>query len=808
MLKNYLIIAWRQLQKNKLFASINTLGLVVGLTVYVFGSLLVDYENNYDRHWKKADRIYTVGTLFAPEANIGLTQNDGIYTAFTPFIEADIEELEAVARSVGHEFLVSIGDDHYYQKVRFVDPAFVDILDFDYIEGNDRVLDDPSSIIVTASAAEKFFGQDGALGRTVTLDHSVGLRVGAVIAELPSNNHISGGLLAEDPLTIIAPLEALNKAIGYDLAGDFGNLSTGDLTYVLLPKGKDQAWLQANIDGVFERHFPGRERDFISGLKVRPISEVNTYIWDAIGLPILDSVGLLAFLVLVVAIVNYTNLATAQSLGRSREIGLRKTMGATRAQLVAQFLVESLSIAALAMLLSIALLELIIPLFNSSLDRELTLSYLDLLPWLGITTCAVGLVAGAYPALLITRANPIAALRDSASGSPKSSRFRSAMLILQFSISVFMLAMVFVVYSQNRKIEEVSNIYPKSEVLTLHRLNIDSILERRQTLTEQWSKLPNVAGVSFSSVLPYVQSNSTFTVGATAGERDQSFMLNQVKIDENFFDVYDIPLTAGRPLNNQSSDDTLRKGMLNLNVVVNELAARKLGFGDAQEAIGRVFYDFPESRATRSYRIVGVTPNQNFQGFHNQIKPTTFIKSESDFRFASIRIRNGELARALTDVSNTWENLVTDYPIQPVFLEEEFNRGFEVYKGISLVMGGFAFLALFLSMIGLFGLAAFMAATRTKEIGIRKVMGASNWQIVRLLVWQFSQPVLWAMLFALPLAFLASNQFLQFFADRIDGTAVIVIGAGLLGLLFSWFVVGVHAVRIAKANPISALRYE
>ncbi len=808
MIKNYFVIAFRQLLKNKLYAAINVLGLVVGLAFFLFGVLLVAYERSHDNAWAHTDRIFTAGTLFGPAANIGVGETDGIYTAFAPFIDAEIEEVEEIARTVGREFLLSHENDHFYERVRFADPALTKIFDFTYIEGDDTALDDPSGVVLTRSMAEKFFGNDSAQGKTLTLDHNVVLNVTAVIEDMPKNTHFSSSIIGSGELDVLAPLQALNRATEYDLAGNFNNLSSGDFTYMLLDPGKDRDWLQQSIDGVFDRHFPDDSREFIEGINVRPLVEANTILWDAVGLPILDSIRLLGFLVLIVAIVNYTNLATAQSLGRSREIGLRKTMGGSRTQLIAQFLVESLCVAAIAMVIALVLLALFVPVFNSAADKGLTIPYLSLAPWFVLTAVAVGLVAGAYPAYLITRASPIDALRDGNKKGGKGGIFRNLMLVVQFSISIFMLAMVMVMYLQNNKIAESAEIYPKSQLIILKRLNVESIRDKLDTLRNELMNVTGIENVTFSTLIPYEQSNSSFGVSPVRGDEDQSMLINQVLVDEHFLETYNIPLITGRNLDRSVGNDTVREGVSAANVIINELAAQQLGFGTAQEALGETFYDFADSREPRDYTIVGVMPDQNFQGFHNQIKPTVFFMMENSARLGSVRVEGIAMASALQAVEEVWDKLINDYPIQTDFLEDDFQESFEIYTGLSNILAGFAFVAMALSLIGLFGLAAFMAETRTKEIGVRKVMGASIPQIARLLIWQFSRPVMWALLFALPAAYFASDQFLSFFADRIAFPEGIVGIAGIASVVFAWVIVGIHAFRIARANPIHALRYE
>lgn len=812
MLRNYLLIAWRQIVKNKLYAAINILGLVTGLCVFVFGSLLVNYENSHDTFFKNAERIYSAGSVFAPDAGIGVAMNDSIYSAVGPLIKADAAEVEAVARTINREFLVSIDDNHYYEVIRFTDPEFLQIFDLDYLQGDSSALEDPNGVVLSREMANKFFGRENVVGEMLTLDHNVNLRVTAVVENIPVHSHFSSALIgASNGLAVIAPLAALNQATDWDLAGNWNNLSTGNNTYMLFPEGTVIDDVQRVLDGVWETHYEPGMKEFITSMKARKLVDANTVIWDMIGMPVLESVQILAILVLIVAIVNYTNLATAQSLSRAREVGLRKTMGATQTQLLAQFLVESICIVAVSMLIALAVIEVIVPVFNEASGRALEIDYLTTLPWLALATVVVGIVSGAYPAFLITRAKPITALRESGTRGAKGGLFRNAMLGLQFTISIFMLAMVIVVYAQNDKVVNSSEIYPRSQIVTLERLSIDEIQARRDTLTNEILGVQGVENVTFSSQVPFEQNNSQSTYTNTMGDKANDFSFNNISIDERFLSTYKIPLLAGRDFDRSISADMTREGVLQANVVVNELALEKMGITSPEAALGHVFYDLPDDREPRAYTVVGVVPDQNFLGFHNEIKAIKFEMSASrnNYRIGSVLVAPGvPLASVIAEIEQRWQRIIPEYPIQSGLLDDTFADVFDIFNLTTQVLGGFAIIALLLSMIGLFGLAAFMAQTRTKEIGIRKVMGANINQIVRLLVWQFSRPVMWSLLVALPLAYFASDMYLNFFAERISAPAGIVLGSGIAAILFSWIIVGIHAFRVARANPIQALRYE
>ncbi|OUS25386.1 hypothetical protein A9Q98_12515 [Thalassotalea sp. 42_200_T64] len=809
MFQNYIKIAIRALAKNKLYAAINVIGLAIGLTVYLFGGILAEYEKNHDTMYKNHQRIYTVGSIMAPTANIGVKQLDNTYSAMGPLIGAELEELEAFARTIRRGYLLTIGDSHFHETVKFADKELLDIFDFNYIAGDARALADPKGLVLTADTAMKFFGRTDVIGETVLLNHEFDLHVTAVIEEIAQNSHFNSSFISAS-VTMFAPLVALNRIDDWDLAGNWNNISGGNQVYLMTKQVMPLAELNSKINAIFDRHVePDKKEEFMASLNAHHLKDTNAAFWEMVGMPVIESIQILGMLVLIIAIVNYTNLATAQSIGRAKEVGLRKTLGAGRGQLMTQFLTESMTIAFIAMILAIVFLELAVPQFNQATDKVVLLDYLGLMPWLLTTTVIVGLIAGAYPSFLITKTTPIDALRDANGKGAKGSFFRSLMIGTQFMLSIFMLAIVMIVFYQNEKVQQSSDIYPKDEVLVLEKMAVESIRKRENTLRNELLQLSDVRSVTFTAQVPFEQSNSMRDVSRIKGDENSDVQANLNEVDHDYLKTFDVPLVAGRDFSREVLGDE-RRDIENrrANVIVNVLLTRKLGFATPADAVGQTFWGEAGEQEAFQYDIVGVMEDQNLLGLHNKIKPWIFINNPYPHRYGAIRIKKGASANILLEIEEAWKRVLPDYPIKHKFLDGLFNQLYQIYKTMNGVLAGFAGIALLLALIGLFGLAAFMARSRTKEIGIRKVMGASLPQIVRLLLWQFSKPVMWAIIFALPLAYFASNMYLQFFAERIDLLIPIILLSGIVAVGLAWVVIALHAFKVARANPISALRYE
>ncbi|MDG1709155.1 MAG: ABC transporter permease, partial [Emcibacteraceae bacterium] len=584
----------------------------MGLVLYVFGGLLADYEHSHDTMFKNHDRTYTLRSEVDPNSGFGLKQGSMIYSAVTPIIKAELSEVDAVARTKTREYLLTFEGKSLYQTVRFSDPDILKIFDFNYIYGNDKALNNATSIVITESVSKKFFNDENPVGKTVTLNNEHALQIGAVIKDVAQNSHFNSSLYGY-PLETLIPINVMETITGFNPDTNWGSLRGHDLTYVMLPETLDSEWLQTQMDGIYDRHYTIDKKELISNILVYPLVEANLGFLASMGVPAIEIIGSLGYLVLLIACINYANLATAQSMKRTREIGLRKTLGAKPVQLLTQFIVESTTLTIFAMLLTLTSLELLIPTFNAATGKILTLNYVIVLPWILAITIMVGFLSGAYPAYLITKINPIEALKDGIRKGRSSTWVRSIMIGVQFTISVFMMAMLFVVFAQNKNVIESSNIFPKDKIYVLEKLDDKNIQNRQETLKNEMLALSGVDDYSYSLFVPFEDLNATFKSYKEPDGSTNSITMYEMASDQNFFNVYDIPIIAGRSFSINNAFDTYSETRNTLNVVVNELAAEKLGYSSPQDAIGKTFYRNNEA----PYTIIGVVEDQNIYGFIN-----------------------------------------------------------------------------------------------------------------------------------------------------------------------------------------------
>ncbi len=819
MLLNYLTIALRNLAKYRLYTAINIIGLTIGLSVFLFGVLLANYETNHDHMFDKRDRIFTVGSLFSPTSGESISEFPNARLAYGPLFKDEIPQLEKVVRSLSKERLLTINNKHVYQQIRFVENGFTELFNFDYLYGDKNALAKPNGLIITANTAQHLFGTVDVLDEIIQLDHQTEMVITAVIKDVAVDSHFNSSLLPNQQLSLIAPLAKLIQLQQFQAEGEWRTLHPGDITYILLPMDKSKAWLQSQVDAIYQKYTGKKEQSYIHALKVRPLIELNIQVWDSLGFPVIESFQIFGLLILMVACLNYANLTTAQSFSRTREIGLRKTFGANKGELLSQFLIESITIASFSMVLALACLELIIPIFNLWTGKQLSLNYLAMLPWALLLTLIIGFIAGAYPAYLITRQTPIDSLHNKLQKGRGGIYFRQAMISLQFAISLFILSIVMIVHFQNEKMLALSQSFLKNDIDIVDLRKMDNIHRHHKALKVALEEITGIEAVSFSSSVPFHNAGNNFKVTMDRQSNVPPISVFNVSIDEQFLNIFNSKVIAGKPFKTKALGQTAEKLTVESTetptpVVINQLLAKSLGFTEEQTLIGKTFYQWSENPVelaegkAKVFQIQAVIKDEYYLGVHMQMRPFLFIQNPARYDLISIRFNEQRDWQTDKEINLAWQKIVTNYPIRQQPLRYYFNLFFRIPVAINQAISLFASIAMSLAFIGLFGMTAFLAQRRTKEIGLRKVMGANVSQIIRLMIWQLSKPIFCSLVVALPLAYWTSNIYLTFFPERIDNIFTIISLSSLSTIVISWLIISSYVMKIAKKAPIKSLRYE
>jgi len=830
MLGNYFIVGLRALWRSPLFTAINLVGLAVGLAGCLLIILFIGYELSFDDWLPDADRIYQVQRIETTGTTAGRRY------AQTAFVAAEamprqFPEIEASTGliSSGGTFRKD-GEPITIEDVYFTDGNFLDVIRLPLVAGDPATaLDAVDSVVLTETTARRLFGRTDVLGRTVTRIAGSGdkvARVTGILRDLPANTHLR-----------IAALYRPNLASSTSGNEAFTQWNwVAGWVYVRLRPGADAAALHSRMNPALRRLVPTAQRDASApdGLgfaqELMNIRTVNTAAIDAstmrLGTPMktLVTFGIVAAFLLVGACVNFTNLATARASRRAREVGLRKTLGASRSQLIAQFLIEACVVVAAAGLLAIALVELALPWLNAQIDGGISVSYFGadgiILPLAGLLA-VVGIMGGVYPAFFLSRYRPALVLKanQGAPDTPGAGRLRTGLVVLQFAVSIALIICTAIIYAQTLYARSVDPGYRVPGLLFVNYPELIGDRAQVETFMRRVGAVPGVTSVARVGITPG-PGTTTDSAWRVPGAPD-SVSLQLIDIDGNAFRTLGMRLLAGRTVTDQREMDVgaprfdldqERERMVErrgLNVVVDESAARLLGFADPQAAVGRqITSDRSDGRVVVPYTIVGVVNDSRFDSARLESKPKIYYVSPHYHLSLAVRFESVSGASVMPAIEALWKSSVNTAPFEGFFADARIAEMYDADERRARMFAIFAIFAVLISCLGLFGLAAFTAQHRTKEIGIRKVLGARTRDIIRLLLWQFTRPVLLANLIAWPIAWWAMRDWLSEFENRIAiGPAPFVV-AGLLALAIAAGTIAGHAMRVARANPIHALRYE
>ena len=815
MFRNYLAAALRNLARNRLYAAITIAGLAIGFAAAMLIGLFVRDEYSYDKFIPGHERVFRLSQVVIVD---GGKPSDNFYTPtkLAGALRLDFPQMDYVARFALQGFPPEVRHGEIAaaeQGVAWADPEFFRIMPMPTVAGDlGHALDTPDGVVITRAVARKYFGRDTPIGETLLVDKHP-TRITAVIEDLPSNTEVIGDIF----LSALASNSVMNDP-AYSSWG-----SNRVQTYFRLRPGAGIAAVNAQLPSFVKRH------DGLSGpanaVFMTPVNIADIHLRPAMsnqfdkasGDPaVVAAIAAVGVLIVLVAGINFVTLMTARAARRAVEVGVRKSAGASRRDLVVQFMGEAFVYVLLAGVVGTALAELALPGFNALVQRRIHFDYLHdpaLAGGMVAILLLVALLAGAYPALVLSGFRPAAVLKGGLTQAVGGARVRQVLVVVQFAVLIALILMAGTVYRQTMFVLNDSTRLDKSQVLLLFAQPCTP------TLRDEVRRAPGVIDAACSSAMALALLDNRDQV--TVGHRHESVAANPV--DYRFFDIYRVRPLAGRLFDGGRAADSADSPQLHQPVVLNETAARVLGFASPAAAVGRTVL-WPGladpacsgpcwAGATQApSQVIGVVPDFNFGSARAKIVPAMYMipaKAGGQFNAMALNVRlDGARKReALAGIDRIWKR-IGNGPVVRYFVDQFMLRLYvdTIVQGAMITAS--ALIALSIACLGLFALSAYTTERRTKEIGIRKAMGASSRDVLGLLLWQFTQPVLWANLLALPTAWLVMNWWLQGFAYRVTLAPWTFAVAAVAGIVIAWGTVFVHALRVSRARPVGALRYE
>ncbi len=833
MFQNYLVTAWRHLLKNRLFTAINVLGLAIGLMSCVLILLYVQDEFSYDTQWDNADRIYQANTTYTypgTPAQVTSRVTGRMKEAMRLYFSEDIEAITRLNR-IGTT--VRVGGSVFKENVHWVDNELPDIFQLNVKAGNiQTALSNTSSLAISASFAEKYFGTTDPIGQTLELavyDLDRTYTVAAVFEDLPHNTTLSFQALAliDEAAFLSAPWEF----DGWDSANGWLYFKLKQGVNVNNIKSQLEKFVNTNvvIPTYVTTDKDAKATDFWN-FSIQKLAEVQL---NAISSSdqmkeLGDSVKVISFsivagLILAIACINFINLSTISSTKRAKEIAVRKVLGAKRGQLMGQYFGESLLLVSAALLLGLVLLELVLPTFSGFLDKKLYIDYSNPTTLLQLLclTIFVSLLAGAFPAFGLSKIIPSKVLKANKSNDlVQSSWVRQSLVVFQFAISIGLIVTTGVIYGQMQYSVTMDLGYNKDNLLSIQNIGEANVVPVQQTLKEEVSRIPGVTNVSLSATRPAGGGMNTRPI-QLPGQAFEGLAFNVQTIDNEFIETYEIPIIAGRNFDPARSTDgtpsaaNAKAGeVLSGTVIVNQSAIAKIGYGTPEQALGKSFRIGVGSADGQpifaDLEIIGIVQDMLFHRPRSNKWAEAYYLEPNSYKGGLAVRYSGDRDELVSKIRTIWQSLVPTVPFQYDFVDDTIASSFTTERHLAVLFAGFSLLAIIIACMGLYGLAAFTAEIRTKEIGVRKILGATVMDIVHLLVWQFSKPVFLACLVAWPIAVWAMTNWLETFPYHLDSWIFIpmCLGAGLMAMLIAWATVGSNTAKVARANPIKALRYE
>lgn len=787
---------------------INVFGLAVGMAVSILIFLFVQHELSYDTYNTKSERIYRISRSWS-NANGEVSLHLGhLAPPFGPLIKSDFEDqVEEVVRFFNAGLLIKSGESSFVEdEFFFADPEVFDVFSWKMLEGDPKTsLLESDGVLISEDMAKKYFGDSKAVGKEFLAEvdgMTMTFQVRGVFENIPDNSHMHPDFIASmNPVVqFYGGLEPFMKNFG----------SNNFSTYVLVKEGYDYKALESQLPAMIDRNMgeaqAGIPMSKTTALTLWPLEDIHLYsnldseIEANSNIDYVYIYLAVALFILLIACINFMNLSTARSSMRSMEVGLRKVMGADKSRLIRQFMGESFMMTIISMVLALILVYLFLPVFSNFTGKELSFNFLQnpeyILALIGLVAI-VGLISGSYPALFLSGFSPAKVLKGAFKAGKGHEQFRSVLVVGQFAISVVLIVAVLVVVRQLDFMQSKDLGFEKEDIVLLP--SSPSIEENYLILKDRLERHQGIKSVSISSRAP--SGRLLDSQGGTAevdGEMNQlNVRVADIEVSHNFLDTYGIPIVAGRDFDSNLASDSTEA------FILNEVAVREIGWASSEEAIGKKFL-----YGGRRGFVTGVMKNFHFESLHQPIVPIVFMVSQNRNNQVSLKIDAEDKEQTLAYLKEEWASLRPGFPFEPAFVDEGFNRQYEAEQRVKVIFTFFSGLAVIISILGLLGLTTFATQQRTREIGIRKVMGAETMNILILLGKDFLKLVLIGFLIAIPISWFGMSSWLEDFAYKIGISWTVFLWAGLIAGAIAALTVMSQSLKAAWADPVKSIKSE
>lgn len=806
MIRNYITVAIRNIIKNKVYSILNITGLAIGIMAFVMIMLYVQFETSYDKHFPTSDRIYRVYTRGSLNGDFEMVATPA------PIGAAFVNEIPGVlmstrVRNVG--FPVFRYEDKVFSEERsfLADSTFFDVFGLELLQGDkNTALVEPNTIILTESTAKRYFGDDDPVGKVINSDRRRDYVVTGVVADPPPNTHFH--------------FDFLSSMMTYPgMANNDIWVSNNFYTYLLLDENTSPEEVQSKFPEMVLKYAGPQIEQFLGvswdklvaqgasyGFYLQPLTDIHLHshydyeVEQNGNILYVRIFSLVALFILVIACINFMNLATARSAKRAREVGVRKTLGSVRSQLIQQFLTESIVLSTVATIFALLLVILLLPFYNTLGGFQLELNLFSdpiAIPFILMLILLVGIISGSYPAFFLASFNPVKVLKGSSASKGHKSWLRSGLVIFQFTITIMLFAGTIVIYNQLNYIQNKDLGYDKENVIIVEKT--DDIGESINAFKEDLRKDPNILSVSNSTSL--IGHNYNNNVRQIHGEpAENSIIYQEFLADQYYAETYGIEMAQGRFFDPMRVADSTA-------AVINEAAVKALGIDDP---LGKAIEDNFGGEEMILYPIIGVVKDYHLSSLHSPVEPMLLrsFRPGQFGRFTAVKIIPADIQGTLEYIEQIWTKYAIDQPFEYTFLDDDFNQLYEEERRTSKIVTIFSILALFIASLGLFGLSSYVTEQRTKEIGIRKVLGASVPNIYILLSKSILALVAIATLIAWPITYMAMNNWLENFAYRITFNQLFFLVSGIVAFIIAQATVTSQALKAARSNPVRALKYE